>query len=321
MKWVYLDWGVISSLKKEENIGLKALLLSNKDKLFFVYSLCHLEDLMRSSGNPLFDTDIKMMSDLMDDHMLYYKEGKFWMDRVSPEECCDSFSDNASSLSQGLDTFLSALEDYFPENDVSEQLKANLKTTISIPADFRANELFKRSLPGLPESPSVKEAIEACRLFLNDLMMKPGYYKEYRRQITNSGFRLESNAGNWNDEEALDKITLFLRSKGIDMSFDDYVASCFHNWPFTWVEFFTAAYCILDMLGFHADKLSKKSHTLRNMTTDAKHAVYAGICDWFVTADDGLYHKAKALYSHFRVPTCVMTPSEVVSAIKLEYQS
>ncbi len=98
VKRIYLDWGVISNLKKEENAGFRNLLLSSKDRFFFVYSLCHLEDLMNSRGEPQFDLDIKMMSDLVGDHFLNYKDGQFWIDWVTPEECCRSYSDNYSSF-------------------------------------------------------------------------------------------------------------------------------------------------------------------------------------------------------------------------------
>lgn len=321
MKLVYLDWGVISSLKKEENNCLKVFLLSNKDRLCFVYSPCHLEDLMRSKGAPQFDSDLNMLLNLVDDHFLNYTEGKIWLERMTPKECCESYVDNSSSLSEGFDSFLSAIENYYSEGFISDQLKANLDTEIPIPPEFRSNELFNRALPCLPDAPSLRDAIESCRLFLQDMMMTPGSYKELRNHVSESGFRVESNAGNWKDEDAIDQISVFLRSKGIDMSFDDLLARRFHGWPFTWVELFTSAYCILDMMGFHADKLPKSAHTLRNVTTDAKHAVFASVCDWFITADKRRGHKAKALYSHFGISTCVMTPKEVVSAIKSEIQS
>ena len=321
MKLVYLDWGVISSLKRVENNSLKDLLLSNKDRLFFVYSPCHLEDLMRSKGAPQFDTDIKLLSSIVDDHFLNYKEGKIWLERMTLEDSCNSYEDNYSSLSEGFDSFLSAIEKYYSKSVIPEQLKSNLDTEISIPSEFRSNELFNRSLPGLPDTPSVRDAIESCRLFLQDMMMSPGSYKEFRNHVAESGFRVESNAGNWKDEDAIGQISIFLRSKGIDMSFDDYLAHRFHGWPFTWAEFFTSAYCILDMIGFHADKLPKSTHTLMNMTTDAKHAFFASMCDWFITADKRLVHKAKALYNHFGISTCVMTPKDVVSAIEMDIQS
>lgn len=316
MKSVYLDWGVISSLKKEENDYLKSLLLSNKDRLSFVYSSCHLEDLMRSKGAPQFDSDIKMLSNLVDDQFLNYKEGKILLERVTPEECCAYYTENYSSLAEGFDSFLSEIENYYSGGALSGQLKSNLETVITIPPEFRSNALFNRSSPGLPDAATVRDAIESCRLLLQDMMMNPGSYKEFRRQIADSGFKLETNAGNWKDEDAIDQISMFLRSNGINMSFDDYLAHRFHSWPFTWVEFFTSAYCILDMMGFHSDKLPKSSHTLRNMTTDAKHAMFASVCDWFITTDKRLGHKAKALYNHFGISTCVMTPKEVVSAIE-----
>lgn len=149
-------------------------------------------------------------------------------------------------------------------------------------------------------------------------MMNGGSYKNYRKSIHETGFKLETNAGNWKDEEATDKISLFLKSKGIDMSFNDYVKMNFHGRKFTANEFFTTAYCILDMLGFHSDKLPKVSNTIRSVTTDAKHAYFAGFCDWFVTADTRLYHKAKALYSNFGVSTSVLTPDEAMLAIEEE---
>ncbi len=169
--------------------------------------------------------------------------------------------------------------------------------------------------------PSIRDAIESCRLLLQDLLMTPGSYKEYRRHIADSGFRLETNAGNWNDEGAVDQITEFLRSKGIEMSFDEYLVANIHGLPFSWVELFVEAYCLLDMMGFHSDKLPKSTNTMRNMIIDAKHAVFAGMCDWLVTADRGLNHKAKALYSHFGVPTVVMTPEEAICAIEKDVQS
>lgn len=56
MKRVYLDWGVVSYLKRDEYAELRNLLLSNKGRLFFVYSPAHFEDLtlpFASLQNPM----------------------------------------------------------------------------------------------------------------------------------------------------------------------------------------------------------------------------------------------------------------------------
>lgn len=319
MKRIYLDWGVVSYLKKDEYDELRNLFLSNKDRLFFVYSPAHLEDLMKSKGEPQFENDVKMLSDLVEDHLLDIDKGAVLPYRVTPEEFCRGYVDNSSYLSQNVDSFLSAIEAAsIPDDNSVDMIKANLNEAFHIPSEYRAHELFRRLLPNLPESPTVRDVIESVRQFLCDMMMNPDSYRDFRKSIHETGFKLESNAGNWKDEEALDKITSFLKSNGIEMSFNDYVVKSFQGRKFTANEFFTSAYCVLDMLKFHPDKLSKPTNTMRNVTTDARHAYFAGYCDWFITADNRLGHKAKALYSHFGVSTRVMTPKEAVSAIREE---
>ena len=321
MKRVYLDWGVVSCLKRDEYAELRNLLLSNKGRLFFVYSPAHFEDLMRSKDKPQFDDDINMLSNLVDDHLLDIDKGVVWPYRVDSKEFCRNFVDNSSYLLQDVDSFLSAIEAAsIPGDNFVNQIKANLDMPFPIPSQFRADEVFMRTFPNLPESPTFRDFMESIRQFMCDMMINGGSYKNYRKSIHETGFKLEQNAGNWHDDEAVDKITSFLKSQEIEMSFHDYVMKSFHGKKFSANEFFTAAYCILDMLGFHSDKLPKENNTVRNVTTDAKHAYMAGFCDWFVSADASLCHKAKALYSYFGVATRVMSPEEAVLAIQEEDQ-
>lgn len=321
MKRIYLDWGVISYLKEERYAELKNLLLSNKDRLFFVYSPAHFEDLLQSKGRPQFDNDIKMLSDLVEDHLLDIDKGVVLPYSVTPENFCCDYDDNISALSQDVDSLLLAVEKAsIPDDNSVDLIKANLNDAFHIPSEFRDHKVFERLLPNLPESPTVRDLIESIRQFLYDMMMNHGAYKGFRSSIHETGFKLESNAGNWDDVDAVNNITSFLKSKGVDMSFNDYVVMSFHGRKFTANEFFAAAYIILDMLGFHSDKLPKERNTVRNVTTDARHAYFGGFCDWFITADTRLYHKAKALYSHFGVSTQVMNPEEAISAIREDVQ-
>lgn len=321
MRRIYLDWGVVSYLKKDEYAELRNLFLSNKDRLFFVYSPAHFEDLMKSKGKPQFDDDIKMLSALVDDHLLDIDKGAVLPYRVTPERFCQRYVDNSSYLSQDVDSFLSVIEAAsIPGDNSVDLIKANMNEAFHIPSEYRAYEVFERLLPNLPASPTVKDVMESVRQFMCDMMLNPGSYKSFRTSIHDTGFKLESNAGNWSDGDAVDKITSFLKSQGIDMSFNDYLMQNFHGKKISANEFFTSAYCALDLLGFHSDKLPKETNTVRSVTTDAGHAYFAGYCDRFVTADKRLYHKAKALYSHFGVSTRVMTPREAALAIQEEIQ-
>lgn len=76
MKRIYLDWGVISNLKKAEYADLREFFLAHKDRLFFVYSPAHFDDLMRSDGDPRQREDLNTLVSLVDDHLLAFDEKK-----------------------------------------------------------------------------------------------------------------------------------------------------------------------------------------------------------------------------------------------------
>ena len=78
MKRVYLDWGVISNLKKPELAAIRDFLLAHKGSLFFVYSPAHFEDAMRSDGDERLYQDIMTLESLVDNHYITYsKKGKY----------------------------------------------------------------------------------------------------------------------------------------------------------------------------------------------------------------------------------------------------
>lgn len=72
MKRVYLDWGVVSNMKKPEYAEIKDFLLANKGNLFFVYSTAHFEDAMRSRGDERLMQDIQLLESLVDNHLLAF---------------------------------------------------------------------------------------------------------------------------------------------------------------------------------------------------------------------------------------------------------
>ena len=121
-----------------------------------MYSPAHLEDLMKSRGEPQFDDDIMLLSNLVDDHLLDIDKEAVLPYRVTPEEFCQGYVDHSSMLSQDIDSFLSAIEvASIPDDNTVHQIKANLNVAFPIPPEFRSNEVFARTLPNLPESPTV----------------------------------------------------------------------------------------------------------------------------------------------------------------------
>ena len=147
------------------------------------------------------------------------------------------------------------------------------------------------------------------------------YYKSYRSNIHRSGFKLEDNAGNWTDTEAIGNISDYLRSKGVNKTFMEYATMSFDKRKgVSDYEIFLSTYVLLDLLGFHSDKLSKPGSTIDSVLTDAQHAYLASYCDCFITGDHRLASKAKALYSERGISTCVLSPAETITALQEDIQ-
>ena len=75
---VYLDWNVISSLKKPEFKELKEFIDKHKKYLQFPYSPAHFIDLMKSHSpdNEYFQMDLDTLNYLSDKHLIRWgKEG------------------------------------------------------------------------------------------------------------------------------------------------------------------------------------------------------------------------------------------------------
>lgn len=66
---------------------------------------------------------------------------------------------------------------------------------------------------------------------------------------------------------------------------------------------------MLEKIGYHREAMDKSRAHLH----DVSHIIYAAYCDTFVTADEKLAWKAKAIYSFLRVRTRVLLEKEFVS--------
>lgn len=71
----------------------------------------------------------------------------------------------------------------------------------------------------------------------------------------------------------------------------------------------SACHLILNMVGLHPDKKLPKREKIRNIMSDGCHAGYATMCGVFLTADERLYKKVKAICTFRGFNTqCVFLP-------------
>ena len=221
MKRVYLDWGVISNLKRPEFAEVREFLLSHKGDLFFVYSPAHFEDAMRSKRDDRLLQDIQTLESLVDNHLIAYNKKTAQPFLATPTEYYHDNKDRNLDEVPDITEMLSSISQDTPA--VGGLLKSFLNIPFPIPDSARSNEIVNMMLPDLPASPTLSDVIHSATLYVNKMLGDKEYYKSYRAAVRASGFKVDSNAGNWEANEVVPNITARMRSLGIDKSFEEYV--------------------------------------------------------------------------------------------------
>lgn len=154
--------------------------------------------------------------------------------------------------------------------------------------------------------------------FTRKLIKDGAYYKDFRKSIAEQGFKLESNSGNWDFDKVIKNIDDFLLGLGTKMTYKQYVESAFQHKkePLNQYEYYTAAYLMLDMIGYKSDKLPKSTDNMQNIQIDGEHSFYGAHCDYFVAIDKKLRIKSKVLYYEYNIITKVIEPSELIPELK-----
>lgn len=313
MKRIYLDWGVVSNLKKPEYANIKEFLLSNKKELFFVYSTAHFEDAMRSRGDERLLQDIQTLEALVDNHLLAYNKKSAYPFLATPSKYYQTNKDRNLEAVPDITELLSSIGQDVPL--LGGILKSFLSFPLPVPNAAREQPLVGMMLPDLPDTPTLGDVIHSSMSFVNKMMGDKEYYKTYRSTIRSSGFTLDSNSGNWAADEVVPNISARMKALGIDKTFEEFVMAGFGNRDRDKVsgfEFFVAAYSMLDLIGYKSDKLPKASNAMNSVNTDAQHAYFAAFCDYLITQDTHLASKARALYTELGIPTKVISPEDVI---------
>ena len=316
MKRVYLDWGVVSNLKKPEYADIRDFLLSHKGELFFVYSSAHFEDAIRSEGDDRLLQDIQTLESLVDNHLLCYnlKEKTTSPYLATPTEYYRDHKGQNQDLIQSFSDLVTSISKDVPL--VGGLLQSFLDVPFPIPEAIRSQKLLGMMLPDLPESPSLGDVINSGVAFINKMQGEKDFYKSYRSAVRATGFSLEPNAGNWESDEVVSNISAKMTALGIEKSFTDFVKMAFGDKEeVDDFQLFIAAYSMLDLIGYKSDKLPKASNAMNGVSTDAEHAYYAAFCDYLITQDSHLASKAKALYHEFEISTKVISLKDTIAEL------
>jgi hypothetical protein len=322
---VYLDWSVVSNYKRQDFSELRDFISAHKEILQFPYSPAHFKDLMKSYrvDNKFFDEDLNNLDYLSETHFLRWGKEGIEVLSASPKQYfqCEKQSGSIFSTMDIEKVFSDLDGDDFGNGEIGTLMKKLFQLQPSgIEITNENKELLQKMFPNLTEQSSMWDLMKDVMPFGKRLMQERDYYKDFRKSISDKGFKLEANSGNWSPEDVIKKIDEFLQQQNTKLTFAEYVATCFKHKkePVNRFEYYTTAYLMLDMIGYKSDKLPKPTDNMQNIQNDAEHSFYSAHCDYFVAIDKNLRTKTEVLFKEFNIPTIVVTPDELIETLKFK---
>ncbi|WPP50499.1 hypothetical protein [Catalinimonas niigatensis] len=322
---IYLDWNVISNLKKPEFREIKDFIITHKKHLQFPYSPAHFADLMKSykPNNEHFHTDLETLEFLSEKHLIRWGEKEIEPLFATPKEYFE-FEKDKENIFELID-----MEKIFQDLDESmhelglKKMETSTKSFYqSQPSGIEITEeskdILKKMFPNLKSNSTMWDLMKDMEPFSKKVLQDGKYYKELRNSLAEKGFRLEANSGRWNYDEVVRNINNFLQKLGVKMTFLEYVELSFKHKkePVNPYEYYITAYLILDMIGYRTDKLPKPTDNMLNIQTDGEHSFYGAYCNYLVASDKNLRIKSKVLYNQFNISTKILEPNDLIPELK-----
>ncbi len=204
MKRIYLDWNVLSNLKRPQMATLRELLLDRLDNLLIPYTDAHFKDLMKSAdkSNPYFDLDIKTIKQFCKNHLLEWDIDK----GIKPSRC-----DPEDYVKQqtGIEDYFELMNyerlieelnesgDEIGQYKIGDLLKKILQLTpVGISVDEKNEDVLSMMFPNLRSDSSIWDLMKDVGPFSKKLLTDRDFYKKFRKYIHDNGVKVESNSGN-----------------------------------------------------------------------------------------------------------------------------
>ncbi|MCR9249413.1 MAG: hypothetical protein NXI20_03285 [bacterium] len=323
---IYLDWNVVSNLKRPEYQEINEFISNHKEYLQFPYTPAHFSDLMKSFSpeNKLFHDDLQTLENLSGKHFFMWSDKGIEVLLGSPKEY---FKDEANQKRDEIIKGLGSLDEAFKDIDENSyelgfgKIGSHIKSMYQLlPTQIEFNKqnekLLEKMFPGLNETSSFWDLMESTIPFIQNLLLKRDFFKDLRNEGLQSGFKLDVNSGNWPIEDVIQNIEQHLKKIGYDKSFQDLAMVSYKNRDkVDTKEFYTTSYLLLDFLGYKIDKLKKPTDNLLNVITDSEHSFYGAYCDFLVAEDKNLIAKTSVLYKEHNISTVIIEPKDFIEEL------
>ncbi|MBK8722313.1 MAG: hypothetical protein IPL95_08615 [Saprospiraceae bacterium] len=273
-----------------------------------------------SSDNEYFTQDLQNLEYLSEKHLLRWGKDGIEVLYGTPHEYFEGEKESEDIFSMmDIEKIFKDLDGDFGIGKFGTLIKSLyqlMPTGIEITDENR--DILQNMFPNIDSNSSMFDLMQDITPFSKKLLTEKEYYKDFRKTISDKGFKLDPNSGNWSADEVFKNIDNFLQKQNTKLTFREYITTCFKNREETVnrFEYYTTAYLLLDMIGYKSDNLPKPTDNMQNIQNDAEHSFYSAYCDYFVVIDKKLTTKTKVLFKEFNIPTVVISPKEFIETIK-----
>lgn len=329
---VYLDWNVVSNLKKcpnEHYTALLALIRTHRSRLWIPYSLAHLRDLhrgydatdpqkvrltYRDLGNLVLLTKCMCLETTHKQH----KPRKMWRD---PYEYFEDLEAHAQEEPFTFEGITSAFTDSsIPEVNELGGVLLNLFELTPMPYPAQHSPELASLFPNWREKGNMAGLMQDIFGLTERAQKDFTYTRELRAMVDNGLPGVSPSAvSSAAPLGAFDRIDQLVSPLIGGQSFTKMLEgiqgkTASEDKPKSEWDRFIESYYMLDLFGYKRDEASARKH-FPNTLDDITHAYMAGHCDIFIAEDAKLRAKAAAVYGQMNVFTRICTPEEAVKEL------
>lgn len=233
---IYLDWNIISNLKKPENKSILDFIEDNKKHLLFLYSPAHFNDLMKSNQeHPNFQKDLETLEWLCGKHHIRWENDNFAGLFGFPSEYFNEIKDSpAISINDfDIEKQFETLKDLTDDNPFLSKLLDVYKKILqnyNVDLDLNENTLnaLKLILPEVQSKSSLWDFAKAFGINSFEMLQQKEIWLNIRKQIHEVGGSLDVNAGNWSKEDVIQNVDAFIQKIfPSPINFFDYIQAAY----------------------------------------------------------------------------------------------
>lgn len=330
MMRIYCDSNIFRLLKERHPFHSPELKQTFEDlynKVLFIYSEAHLDDLKNSTNREYLEEDLSLIEQYTKDNYFSYdhlREKRFQCLLAGAKEAFFSKDYEAArkSLEEpfNIDKIFDDLDE-FPE---LSSLKGIMNAYMDLPIseigpsvdlsqmDETSRKMFDRMLPGYRSDMTIRDFMHSMQLYAKDLLLDTKELTALRKYAAEY---LKSE--NYSFEKLGHEFDQKFRETSFGKSFLETVDAALteNQKKDEWYRF-SYAYGLLETYGITQERDNKnklKKFTYDSLNRDAAHAYFASFCDYLVTDDKGLQVKASILFNLFSFTTKILSSKDFIN--------